>query len=162
MECHNSIDDSPNTPNLNTDEHDRATVVPTSPAPEPTAEPSDSDSDDCIIQEVIPPPGKIDQGEAPSRGVPKTKAKLKMFPDGTVPQILLHLPYGTQDRVYTLTTINETQTMKRHRPRDNSSEPFSFTGTYTKSSDSNSNKEAIWLYVELFLGHRGGSLHGLW
>ena len=24
------------------------------------------------------------------------------------------------------------------------------------------NKEAIWLYAELFLAHRGGSHHGLW
>ena len=26
----------------------------------------------------------------------------------------------------------------------------------------NSNKEAIWLYAELFLGHHDGSCHGLW
>ena len=25
-----------------------------------------------------------------------------------------------------------------------------------------SNKEAIWLYAELFLGHHDGSCHGLW
>ena len=24
------------------------------------------------------------------------------------------------------------------------------------------NKEAIWLYAELFLGHHDGSCHGLW
>ena len=80
----------------------------------------ESDSDDCIIQKVIPPPRKIDQAEAPPPetpppSLPKTKAQLKLFPDGTVPQILLQLPYGIQDRFYTLTTINETQTMKRHR-----------------------------------------------
>ena len=26
----------------------------------------------------------------------------------------------------------------------------------------NINKEAIWLYAELFLGHHDGSCHGLW
>ena len=26
----------------------------------------------------------------------------------------------------------------------------------------NPNKEAIWLYAELFLGHHDGSCHGLW
>ena len=26
----------------------------------------------------------------------------------------------------------------------------------------NFNKEAIWLYAELFLGHHDGSCHGLW
>ena len=105
----------------------------------------ESDSDDCIIQNVIPPPENIDQAEAPPPetpppGLPKTKAQLKLFPDGTVPQILLQLPYGTQDRFYTLTTINETQTMKRHRPRDNSPEPSTFTRTYTKSEHSKSKK----------------------
>ena len=104
----------------------------------------ESDSDDCIIQKV-PPPEKIDQAEAlppetPPPGLPKTKAQLKLFPDGTVPQILLQLPYGTQDRFYTLTTINEPQTMKRHRPRDNSPEPSTSTGTYTKSGHSKSKK----------------------
>ena len=48
----------------------------------------ESDSDDCVIQVVIPPPGKIDQAEAPPPetpppGLPKTKAQLKLFPDGT-------------------------------------------------------------------------------
>ena len=105
----------------------------------------ESDSDDCIIQKVIPPPENIDQAEAPTPetpppGLPKTKAQLKLFPDGTVPQILLQLPYGTQDIFYTLTTINETQTMKRHRPRDNSPEPSTSTGTYTKSGHSKSKK----------------------
>ena len=70
------------------------------------------DSDDCIIQKVIPPPENIDQPEAPPSDMPKTKAQLKFFPDGAEPQILLQLPYGTQDRFYTLTTISETQTMK--------------------------------------------------
>ena len=106
----------------------------------------ESDSDDCVIQKVIPPPEKIDQAEAPPPetpppGLPKTKAQLKLFPDGTVPQILLQLPYGIQDRFYTLTTINETQTMKRHRPRDNSPEPFTSTGTCTKSDYSKSKKQ---------------------
>ena len=105
----------------------------------------ESDSDDCIIQKVIPPPENIDQAEAPPPetpppGLPKTKDQLKLFPDGTVPHILLQLPYGTQDRFYTLTTINETQTMKRHRPRDNSPEPSTSTGTYTKSGHSKSKK----------------------
>ena len=105
-----------------------------------------SDSDDCIIQKVIPPPENIDQAEAPPPktpppGLPKTKAQLKLFPDGTVPHILLQLPYVTQDRFYTLTTINETQTMKRHRPRDNSPEPSTSTGTYTKSGHSKSKKQ---------------------
>ena len=105
----------------------------------------ESESDDCIIQKVIPPPENIDQPEAPppetpSPGLPKTKAQLKMFPDGTVPYILLQLPYGTQDRFYTLTTINDTQIMKRHRPRDNSPEPSTSTGTYTKSGHSKSKK----------------------
>ena len=96
----------------------------------------ESDSDDCIIQKVIPPPENIDQPEAPPSDMPKTKAQLKFFPDGTEPQILLQLPYGTQDRFYTLTTITETQTMKRHRQRDNSPEPSTSTGTYIKSEHS--------------------------
>ena len=105
----------------------------------------ESDYDDCIIQKVIPPPENIDQPEAPPPeapppDMPKTKAQLKFFPDGAEPQILLQLPYGTQDRFYTLTTINETQTMKRHRPRDNSPEPSTSTGTYTKSEHSKSKK----------------------
>ena len=105
----------------------------------------ESDSDDCIIQKVDSPPKEIDQAEAlppeaPPPGLPKTKAQLKLFPDGTVPQILLQLPYGTQDRFYTLTTINDTQTMKRHRPRDNSPEASTTTGTYTKSGHSKSKK----------------------
>ena len=105
----------------------------------------ESDSDDCIIQKVIPPPENIDQPEAPTPeppppDMPKTKAQLKFFPDGTGPQILLQLPYGTQDRFYTLTTINDTQNMKRHRPRDNSPEPSTSTGTYTKSGHSKSKK----------------------
>ena len=29
-------------------------------------------------------------------------------------------------------------------------------------SQQNTNKEAIWLYAELFLGHHDGSCHGLW
>ena len=105
----------------------------------------ESDSDDCIIQNVIPPPENIDQPEAPPPeapppDMPKTKAQLKFFPDGAEPQILLQLPYGTQDRFYTLTTISETQTMKRHRQRDNSPEPSTSTGTYIKSEHSNSKK----------------------
>ena len=97
------------------------------------------------FQKVIPPPENIDQpeahpSEAPPPDMPKTKAQLKFFPDGTEPQILLQLPYGTQDRFYTLTTIAETQTMKRHRPRDNSPEPSTSTGTYTKSEHSKSKK----------------------
>ena len=104
------------------------------------------DSDDCIIQKVIPPPENIDQPEArtpepPPPDMPKTKAQLKFFPDGAGPQILLQLPYGTQDRFYTLTTINDTQTMKRHRPRNNSPEPSTSTGTYTKSGHSKSKKQ---------------------
>ena len=100
----------------------------------------ESDSDDCIIQKVIPPPENIDQPEAPPPDMPKTKAQLKFFPDGAEPQILLQLPYGTQDRFYTLTTISETQTMKRHRQRDNSPEPSTSTGTYIKSEHSKSKK----------------------
>ena len=105
----------------------------------------ESDYDDCIIQKVIPPPENIDQPEAPTPeapppDMPKTKAQLKFFPDGAEPQILLQLPYGTQDRFYTLTTITEAQTMKRHRPRDNSPEPSTSTGTYTKSEHSKSKK----------------------
>ena len=100
----------------------------------------ESDSDDCIIQKVIPPPEKIDQPEAPPPDMPKTKAQLKFFPDGAEPQILLQLPYGTQDRFYTLTTITETQTMKRHRQRDNSPEPSTSTGTYIKSEHTKSKK----------------------
>ena len=108
----------------------------------------ESDSDDCIIQKVIPPPENIDQPEVPppetpAPGLPATKAQLKMFPDGTVPHILLQLPYGTQDRFYTLTTINDTQTMKRHRPRHNSPEPSTSTGTYTKSGHSKSKNSPI-------------------
>ena len=103
------------------------------------------DSDDCIIEKVLPPPENIDQPEAPTSeapppDMPKTKAQLKFFPDGAEPQILLQLPYGTQDRFYTLTTITEAQTMKRHRPRDNSPEPSTSTGTYTKSEHSKSKK----------------------
>ena len=105
----------------------------------------ESDSDDCIIEKILPPPENIDQPEAPSPeapppDMPKTKAQLKFFPDGAEPQILLQLPYGTQDRFYTLTTITETQTMKRHRQRDNSPEPSTSTGTYTKSEHSKSKK----------------------
>ena len=100
----------------------------------------ESDSDDCIIQKVIPPPENIDQPETPPPDMPKTKAQLKFFPDGAEPQILLQLPYGTQDRFYTLTTISETQTMKRHRQRDNPPEPSTSTGTYTKSEHSKSKK----------------------
>ena len=105
----------------------------------------EQDSDDCIIEKVLPPPENIDQPEAPTPeapppDMPKTKAQLKFFPDGAEPQILLQLPYGTQDRFYTLTTINDTQTMKRHRPRDNSPEPSTSTGTYTKSEHSKSKK----------------------
>ena len=100
----------------------------------------ESDSDDCIIHKVIPPPENIDQPEAPPPDMPKTKAQLKFFPDGAGPQILLQLPYGTQDRFYTLTTINDTQNMKRHRPSDNSPEPSTSTGTYTKSGHSKSKK----------------------
>ena len=96
----------------------------------------EQDSDDCIIEKVLPPPENIDQPEAPTPEaplphMPKTKAQLKFFPDGAEPQILLQLPYGTKDRFYTLTTISETQTMKRHRQRDNSPEPSTSTGTYT-------------------------------
>ena len=101
----------------------------------------ESDSDDCIIHKVIPPPENIDQPEAPPPYMPKTKAQLKFFPDGAEPQILLQLPYGTQDRFYTLTTINDTQNMKRHRPSDNSPEPSTSTGTYTKSGYSKSKKQ---------------------
>ena len=105
----------------------------------------ESDSDDCIIQKVIPPPENIDQPEAPTPeapppDMPKTKAQLKFFPDGAEPQILLQLPYGTQNRFYTLTTITEAQTMKRHRQRDNSPKPSTSTGTYTKSEHSKSKK----------------------
>ena len=96
----------------------------------------ESDSDDCIIQKVIPPPENIDQPEAPPPDMPKSKAQLKFFPDGAEPQILLQLPYGTEDRFYTLTTITETQTMKRHRQRDNSPEPSTSTGTCIKSEHS--------------------------
>ena len=106
----------------------------------------ESDSDDCIIQKVIPPPENIDQPEAPPPeaplpDMPKTNAQLKFFPDGAAPQILLQLPSGIQGRFYTLTTINETQTMKRHRPRDNSPEPSTSTGTYTKSGHSKSKNQ---------------------
>ena len=31
-----------------------------------------------------------------------------------------------------------------------------------RKEDLKSNKEAIWLYAELFLGHHDGSCHGLW
>ena len=100
----------------------------------------ESDSDDCIIQKVIPPPENIDQPEAPPPDMPKTKAQLKLFPDGAEPQILLQLPYGTKDRFYTLTTISETQTMKRHSQRDNSPEPSTSTGTCIKSEHSKKKK----------------------
>ena len=105
----------------------------------------EQDSDDCIIEKVLPPPENIDQPEAPTPEappphMPKTKAQLKFFPDGAEPQILLQLPYGTQDRFYTLTTISETQTMKRHRQRANSPEPSTSTGTYIKSEHSKSKK----------------------
>ena len=96
----------------------------------------EQDSDDCIIEKVLPPPENIDQPEAPTPEappphMPKTKTQLKFLPDGAEPQILLQLPYGTKDRFYTLTTISETQTMKRHRQRHNSPEPSTSTGTYT-------------------------------
>ena len=87
----------------------------------------EQDSDDCIIEKVLPPPENIDQPEAPTSeapppDMPKTKAQLKFFQDGAEPQILLQLPYGTKDRFYTLTTISETQDYektqtKRQLPR---------------------------------------------
>ena len=33
---------------------------------------------------------------------------------------------------------------------------------FTADSSNIVNKEAIWLYAELFLGHHDGSCHGLW
>ena len=105
----------------------------------------ESDSDDCIIQKFIPPPENIDQpeappSEAPPPDMPKTKTQLKFFPDSAEPHILLQLPSGIQGKFYTLTTITEAQTMKKHRPRDNSPEPSTSTGTYTKSEHSKSKK----------------------
>ena len=99
-----------------------------------TTNSSDSDSEDCIIEGVDSPPETRHQAEALPPGMPKTKAQLKAFPDGTVQQILVQLPSGNPGRVYTVTTMmDQTQTHKRQRPRDNSPQPTTSTGTYTKS-----------------------------
>ena len=41
---------------------------------------------------------------------------------------------------------------------------FKVTNCHYRISHSKvtNNKEAIWLYAELFLGHHDGSCHGLW
>ena len=73
--------------------------------------------------------------------MPKTKAQLKAFPDGAIQQILLQLPSGNPDRVYTVTTLmDQTQTHKRQRPRDNLPQPSTSTGTDTESGNSKHKK----------------------
>ena len=103
-----------------------------------TTNSSDSeDSEDCIIEGVDSPPETEHQAEAPPPALPKTKAQLKAFPDGTMQQILLQLPSGNPGRLYTVTTLrDQTQTHKRHRPRDNLPQPSTSTGTDTESGSS--------------------------
>ena len=100
-----------------------------------TTNSSDSeDSEDCIIEGVDSPPKTEHQAEAPPPAMPKTKAQLKAFPDGAMQQILLQLPSGDPGRLYTVTTMmDQAQTHKRHRPRDNLPQPSTSTGTDTES-----------------------------
>ena len=107
-----------------------------------TTNSSDSeDSEDCIIEGVDSPPETEHQAEAPPPAMPKTKAQLKAFPDGAMQQILLQLPSGNPGRLYTVTTMmDQTQTHKRHRPRDNLPQPSTSTGTDTESGNSKHKK----------------------
>ena len=107
-----------------------------------TTNSSDSeDSEDCIIEGVDSPPETEHQAEAPPPALPKTKAQLKAFPDGAMQQILLQLPSGNPGRLYTVTTMmNQTQTHKRHRPRDNLPQTSTSTGTDTESGNSKHKK----------------------
>ena len=107
-----------------------------------TTNSSDSeDSEDCIIEGVDSPPETKHQAEAPPPDRPKTKAQLKAFPDGAMQQILLQLPSGNPGRVYTITTMmDQTQTHKRHRPRDNLPQPSTSTGTDTEGGNSKHKK----------------------
>ena len=107
-----------------------------------TTNSSDSeDSEDCIIEGVDSPPEIEHQAEAPPPAMPKTKAQLKAFPDGAMQQILLQLPSGNPGRLYTVTTMmDQTQTHKRHRPRDNLPQPSTSTGTDTESGNSKHKK----------------------
>ena len=107
-----------------------------------TTNSSDSeDSEDCIIEGVDSPPETEHQAEAPPPAMPKTKAQLKAFPDGAMQQILLQLPSGNPGRLYTVTTLmDQTQTHKRHRPRDNLPQPSTSTGTDTESGSSKHKK----------------------
>ena len=107
-----------------------------------TTNSSDSeDSEDCIIEGVDSPPETEHQAEAPPPDMPKTKAQLKAFPDGAMQQILLQLPSGNPGRLYTVTTMmDQTQTHKRHRPRDNLPQPSTSTGTDTESGNSKHKK----------------------
>ena len=122
--------DSTQASDLNTDES-RAT----------TNSSDSEDSDDCIIEGVDSPPETQQQAEAPPPAMPKTKAQLKAFPDGAMQQILLQLPSGNPGRLYTVTTMmDQTQTHKRHRPRDNLPQPSTSTGTDTESGISKHKK----------------------
>ena len=107
-----------------------------------TTNSSDSeDSEDCIIEGVDSPPETEHQAEAPPPAMPKTKAQSKAFPDGAMQQILLQLPSGNSGRLYTVTTMmDQTQTHKRHRPRDNLPQPSTSTGTDTESGNSKHKK----------------------
>ena len=122
--------DSTQASDLNTDE-DRVT----------TNSSDSEDSEDCIIEGVDSPPETEHQAEAPPPAMPKTKAQLKAFPDGAMQQILLQLPSGNPGRLYTVTTLmDQTQTHKRHRPRDNLPQPSTSTGTDTESGSSKHKK----------------------
>ena len=122
--------DSTQASDLNTDE-DRVT----------TNSSDSEDSEDCIIEGVDSPPEIEHQAEAPPPAMPKTKAQLKAFPDGAMQQILVQLPSGNPGRLYTVTTLmDQTQTHKRHRPRDNLPQPSTSTGTDTESGSSKHKK----------------------
>ena len=107
-----------------------------------TTNSSDSeDSEDCIIEGVDSPPETEHQAEAPPPAMPKTKAQLKAFRDGAMQQILLQLPSGNPGRLYTVTTMmDQTQTHKRHRPRDNLPQSSTSTGTDTECGNSKHKK----------------------
>ena len=124
---------------------DQSEVTQASQPPMPRSDSSEEkddidSSDDCVIQEVTPPPQKRHSAETPPTHRPKTKGQLKSFPEGAAREILLQLPNG-EGKFYTVTALLEPQTAKRHRPRDNSPEPSTSTGTTTESGHSKKKKK---------------------
>ena len=84
-----------------------------------TTNSSDSeDSEDCIIEGIDSPPETEHQAKALPPAMPKTKAQLKAFPDGAIQQILLQLPSGNPDRVYTVTTLMDLLRLTRDRDQE--------------------------------------------